>query len=177
MVRAGRLVEIGPLPVSNLRGLSRSQRFDPQLRVPATQFGVGGHGQPALRLGRGFPGPPVVHHPGEDALLSQVGRLLPPALLRLLLMPGRDLIIARLASRLSLGARPDRAKPSLLGAGAHVAQFPADVLGRPGGLGLILVADQPQRPVRPVAQVGVAGRAKRSPGVVPQRPLIQMPGS
>src|SRR5215470_14770881 len=48
------------------------------------------------------------------------------------------------------------------------------MLGRPRGLGLVLIADQPQRPVRPVAQVGFADWAEGPPCLVPQGPLVRV---
>ena len=59
-------------------------------------------------------------------------------------MLGAQFVVSGLAGDFGLGPAADHPEPGVFGAGPHVPQFPADVLGCPRGLGLVLVADQPQ---------------------------------
>lgn len=92
--------------------------------------------------------------------MMMVGGLLLAATLGLLLVPGCQVAVSGLAGDFRLRLAADHSKPGVLGTGTYVPEFFADVLGRPWGLGLVLVPDQPQRAVGPVAQVCVADRAQ-----------------
>jgi hypothetical protein len=98
-------------------------------------------------------------HPG--------GGLLRPAAFGLLVVPGCQLTVPGLPGDLRLGFTADDPQPGVFRAGPHIPQLPADVLGRPPGLGLVLVADQPQRAVRPVPQVRSVGWSECLPGLMP----------
>jgi hypothetical protein len=67
--------EFGAVGVGGGVWFGRTERGEPLLRMPAAQFGVGGHGQVALDTGGGFPVRPVGHDAGEDALAVPVGVL------------------------------------------------------------------------------------------------------
>ena len=86
-------------------------------------------------------------------------------------MPGGAIVVAGLAGGLGFGVGADNAEGGVEGAEPGQTQLFADVAGRPGGLGRVDVAEQPQPSVGQGADAGSGGRADGEEGFVPGGPL------
>ena len=75
-------------------------------------------------------------------------------------MPPGAGVVARLAGCGCFGVSSDGAEPGVEGSEPGLPQFLPDVAGRPGGLGRVGVADQPQPAVGHGTDVGPVGRAE-----------------
>src|SRR5207247_1372590 len=112
----------------------RTERGEPLLRMPTTQFGVGGYGQVALGAGGGIPLGPVGHRGGEHGLALPVDLVQRVVAAGEFLLPRGGVVFAAAAGGLGFGAGAEGGQVSVPGGGADLAQLVTDVPGRPGGL-------------------------------------------
>jgi hypothetical protein len=120
-----------------------------------------------LGAGGGVPVGSVGHDGGEHGLafgVDVVQGLVAGG--QVLLLAGL-LVLAVALGGLGLGGGAYGGQAGVLGGGADLAEFVADVLRRPGGFYGVGVAQVQQRPVGHAAHVGAVGGAERGQGLVP----------
>jgi hypothetical protein len=82
-------------------------------------------------------------------------------------------VLAAVVGCIGLGGGAEGGQVSVVGGGADLAEFIADVPGCPGGLDGVGVAQVQQRAVWQAADVGAVDRAEGGEGLVPGGPQVR----
>ena len=138
--------------------------------MAAAYFGVGCHRQLPLLPGRGLPFRVVGHDRGEYSLALPVGLLQGVIAAGPLLVPDGLPVVAAQPGGAGFGGGAQAGQAGVPGGVADLAEFVPDVLGRPGGLDGVGVAQVLQQPVRHAAHVRAFDRAEGGQGLVPGGP-------